>query len=49
MMHLNHMDLDTLDFLKKKYNDVIKSCPNKIELVIFGHTFLSDKEGNKVV
>ena len=32
---------------KKNISDVIKSCPNKIELVIFGHTFLSDKEGNK--
>lgn len=30
---------------KKNIKDIIKSCTNKIELVIFGHTFLSDKEG----
>ena len=34
------------NFFKKSLNDVLKSFFNKIDLIIFGHTFLSDKEGN---
>ena len=40
------MDQAIQIFYKKSLNDILKSTQKNIDLIICGHTFLSDEEGN---